>query len=295
MKLIRPITLTPAIVTANSAVNANADYVPATTYAADALVTYGLRTYKSLQAANIGKTPGLTASAAWWADQGPSNKWAAFDNQVNTKTTTTSPWTFTLTGVAADSLALINVSAAVARVVASKDGTVLYDKTVNMLDGSLVTDWSEYFFSEPELRTELALTDLPKVPGLVVTITLSNTASGTVSLGKFDCGRSLDAGLEQYGLKREGIDYTNVTFDAFEVATMGPQRYVRKFSTQAMIKNVKLDMITRRLDSLASVPLVIIGANGLYDSMIVYGLLSYTVDLALYGYSYVSFDVKGLI
>ena len=68
-----------------------------------------------------------------------------------------------------------------------------------------------------------------------------------------------------------------------------------KGAERVLIENNRLDMITRRLDALASTPLVIIGANGRYDSMIVYGLLSYSLDLALYGYSYISFDVKGLV
>lgn len=295
MKLIRPIAITQAIVTANSAVNADADYVPATSYAAAVLVTYDRRIYKSLQAANVGHTPGITASAAWWSDQGPSNKWAAFDNVVNTQTKATSPWSFTLTGVSADSLALINIAASTVDIVATKDGVTVYCKTIDLRDTALVTNWAEYFFNEPEFRTELALTDLPPVPGMIITVTVSRTGGGSVSCGKFDCGRALDAGLEQYGLKRSGEDYTAVTFDPFRVVTIGTQRYVRKFSTQVMIRNAKLDMITRRLDSLASVPLVIIGSNGLYDSMILYGLLSYSIDLAFPTYSYISFDAKALI
>lgn len=295
MKLIRPIQITPAIVTANSAVNADADYNPATSYAINVLAIHGQRIYKSLQAANVGHTPGITASTAWWSDQGPSNQWAVFDNQVNTKTTAASPWSFTLTGVSVDSASLIGMDATQARVVASKDGTAIYDKTTELMDNSLVATWTDYFFSERESRSELALTDLPKVPGMVITVTLTRDGGGPVSCGKFDCGSVLDAGLEQYGLKREGIDYTSVTFDPYSVVTIGPQRYVRKFSTQALIENARFDMIARRLDALASVPLVIVGGNGRYDSLIVYGLMSYSIDLALPTYSYASFDVKGLI
>lgn len=295
MKLIRPIEITQALVTANSATNADADYVGATTYAADALVTYDRHIYKSLQNANTGHTPGLTASAAWWSDQGPSNKWAVFDSAVNTQTTAVSPWSFTLTGVAATGLGLMNLDASTVDIVATKDGATVYSKTVDLLDTSLVTDWAEYFFNEPEFRSELALTDLPPVPGLVITVTLTRTGGGNVSCGKFDCGRVLDIGPELKGLKRSGEDYTAVTFDAFRAVTIGTQRYVRKFSTQAMIDNARVDMITRRLDALASVPLVIIGADGIYGSMLVYGLLSHSIDLALHDYSFVSLDVKGLL
>lgn len=295
MKIIRPIEITDAMVTSNSAVNADADYAAGTTYAAAVKVTYNGRIYLSLQAANTGHTPGDTASAAWWSDQGPSNKAAMYDGLVSTRTTATGTLTLVMTvPTAVNALSVINLAGVrTVTVTATKDAATVYSRTVDMWDTSLVTDWAEYFFSEPELRTELALTDLPLVPGLVITTVL--TGAGTVGVGKFDIGRVLDAGLEQYGLKREGVDYTNVTFDNFGVATIGTQIYVRKFSTQVLIKNNRLDVITRRLDALASTPLVIIGANGLYDSMIVYGLLSYSLDLALYGCSYISFDVKGLV
>lgn len=295
MKLIRPIQITDAIVTSNSAVDAHATYNAGTTYAADAMVTYNLRYYKSLQASNTGHTPGDAASVAWWSDQGPSNRAAMYDGLVSTRTTATGTLTLVMTvPTAVNTLSLINVAGVrTVTVTATKDAATVYSRTVDMWDTSLITDWAEYFFAEAELRTELALTDLPLVPGLVITTVLTGTA--TVGVGKFDLGRVLDAGLEQYGLKREGVDYTNVTFDNFGVATIGTQIYVRKFSTQSLIENNRLDVITRRLDVLASTPLVIIGANGRYDSMIVYGLLSYSLDLALYGCSYISFDVKGLV
>lgn len=295
MKLIRPIQITDTIVTSNSAVDAHANYNAGTTYAADAMVTHNLRYYKSLQASNIGHTPGDTASVAWWSDQGPSNRTAMYDGLVNTRTTATGTLTLVMTvPTAVNALSLLNLAGVrTVTVTATKDAVTVYSRTVDMWDTSLITDWAEYFFSEKELRTELAWTDLPLVPGLVITTVL--TGADTVGVGKFDLGRVLDAGLEQYGLKREVIDYTNVTFDNFGVATIGTQIYVRKFSTQVLIENSRLDMIIRRLDSLASTPLVIIGANGRYDSMIVYGLLSYSLDLTLCKYSYISFDVKGLV
>ncbi len=295
MKLIRPIQITDAIVTSNSAVDADPVYSAGTTYAGSVKVTYSGRIYLSLQATNTGHTPGDTASAAWWADQGPSNRTAMYDGLVSTRTTATGTLTLVMTvPTAVNTLSLINLSGVrTVTISATKDAVEVYSRTVDLWDTSLITDWAEYFFSEAELRTELALTDLPLVPGLVITTVL--TGADTVGVGKFDLGRVLDAGLEEYGLKREGIDYTKVTFDNFGVATIGTQIYVRKFSTQALIENARLDMITRRLDSLASIPLVIIGANGRYDSMIVYGLLSYSLDLAIYGYSYISFDVKGLV
>ncbi|MFZ6773024.1 hypothetical protein ACO0LB_09960 [Undibacterium sp. SXout7W] len=295
MKLIRPIAITSGIVTANTATDAYAAYVAGTTYALGDFVTYSKRSYQSLQATNAGHTPGIAASATWWADVGPANSWAVFDNQVSTQTVAASPWSFTLTGVTADGLALLNINATSVNVTATKDGVTIYNNTVNLLDTSVVTNWAEYFFNAPEFKTELMLTDIPPPPGLVITATVSRTGGGNVSGGLVSCGRVLDAGSEQHGLKREGIDYTKVTFDEFQNVTIGTHRYVRKFSTQAAIDNGKFDAIANRLDSLASTPLVISGGNSLYNSLILYGLLTYSIDLKTPKYSYVTYEAKGLI
>jgi len=295
MKIIRPVALTSAMLPANSATNVDADYVPATAYSGGVKVSYNDRIYLSLQAANTGHTPGDTASVAWWSDQGPTNKAAMLDGLVNTRTTATTTLAMTVAPViSVNAVSLINLAGVrYAEVIATRDATTLYSKTVDFWDTSLITDWAEYFFAEAELVPDLVLTDLPFLPGMSISITLTGT--GTVGLGKLDVGNVLDVGLEEYGLKREGIDYTKVTFDNFGVATIGTQIYTRKFSSQALIENSKLDMITRRLDSLASTPVVIIGANGWKSSMIVYGLLSYSIDLALFSHSYVTFDAKGLV
>lgn len=295
MKLIRPTDITAGLVTANSAVNADANYLAGTTYAADAKVTYSGRIYKSLQAANTGKTPGLTGSVAWWSDQGPSNQYAAFDDQVNTKTTATSPWTFTLSGVNIDSIALLNLDATHVEITVKIGGDVIYSKSQSLIDASLIANWGEYFFSPPEFKRDIVFEGVPALPGLVVEVTISRSGGGEVSCGKFGIGSSLDLGPELLGLNRDGVDYTNVTFDQFGVATIGPQRYVRKFSTQVIVEHRRVDMLLRRLDQLASTPVVVIGANGIFSSMIVYGLMTYKIDMSLARYAYISFDIKGLI
>lgn len=293
MKIIIPATITSGMVTANTAVNANADYNAGTTYAADALVTYNLRIYKSLQASNTGHTPGETGSVAWWADQGPSNQWAMFDGALSTQTTAADTLSFTVTPITASAIGLVNISAAEVVVAVVYDGDTLYSKTVSLWDTGVVGDWADYFFAEPEYSTDLALTDLPVVPGITITVTLNRTG-GTVGVGAVVMGKPLDAGLEQYGLKREGTDYSNVVFDEFGAVSITKRAYAKKFSTQVLVPNGRLNVLTKRLDQIASTPVLVIGANCIYSSLIVYGLVSYSLDLALYQYSYISFEVKGL-
>lgn len=293
MEIVRPIAITPAIVTTNAA-NAHADYAAGTTYASGAHVTYNLKTWLSLQDSNTGHTPGASGSEAWWSDAGPSNKWAMFDDEVGTVTTRADSLQVTLSPIAAPTVALLNVRAKTAQCVSTHGVTEVYNKTVSLWDTSMISDWAEYFFSEPEFRTEAIFDGLPSVPGQEVTITLQATGA-TVECGMCVPGRPFDVGDELQGLKRSGIDYSTVTFDVFGKTTIKRRGYAREISTQTMLLNTAFDRIARRLDQIASVPVLVLSGRPRFDATVVYGLVSYSLDLALYSYSYASIDVKGLI
>lgn len=293
MNIVRPIAVTPSMVTTN-AVNAHADYVAGTTYASGAQVTYNLKTWLSLQDSNTGHTPGAAGSEAWWSDAGPSNKWAMFDGEVGTVTTSADSLVVTIAPIGAPTVALLNVQATAAQCVSVHGATELYNKTVSLWNTSLISDWAEYFFSEPEFRTEAIFEGLPSVPGQSITLTLS-ASGGVTQCGMCVPGLPFDVGLEQYGLKRSGTDYSTVTFDTFGKSTIKRRGYARKISTQTLLPNAAFDRIARRLDQIASTPVLVLSGQPYFDSTIVYGLVSYSLDLALYPHSYASIEAKGLI
>lgn len=293
MEIVKPIPVTPAMVTTN-AVNADADYNPATNYADGAKCTHERRIWLSLQAANTGHTPGAPGSEAWWSDAGPSNKWAMFDDEVGTVTTRADSLQVTLTPIAAPTVALLNTRAKTAQCTSVHGATTVYDKTVSLWDTAIITDWAEYFFNEPEFRTEAIFDGLPAVPGQTVTITLQATGA-TVECGMCVPGRPFDVGNELQGLKRSGIDYSTVTFDVFGKATIKRRGYAREISTQTLLNNAAFDRLARRLDQIASVPVLVLSGRPRFNATVVYGLVSYSLDLALYSYSHASIDVKGLI
>lgn len=294
MKIIIPTEVTSGMVSANTATNADADYVPATTYTLGELVTFANYIYKSLQNSNLGNQPDLTSSAAWWAVQGPANKWAMFDDEVQTQTTATATLTTTIDVSYVDSISCTNIAGSSAVVTVEKDAATIYTRTIDLADYSLIGDWSDYFFSEHEFQSEFSLTDLPPLPGVQITVTITKP-SNMVAIGHLVVGRLLDVGLEQYGLKRDGIDYTIATTDKFGKLSREKQAYARKYETQAILDNQRFDYVSKKLDSIASVPVVCIGGNEFKSTLTVYGLVSYSISLQHRSISYVSIQVKGLI
>ncbi|MBR7747463.1 hypothetical protein [Undibacterium baiyunense] len=294
MKIIIPTGVTSSMVSASTAVNADADYAPATTYVFGAKVTFENYIYKSLQNGNLGNQPDLTTSAAWWALQGPANKWAMFDDEVQTQTTATSTLSTTIDASYVNSISCTNIAGSSVTVTVKKDAVTIYTRTLDLADYSLIGDWSDYYFSEHEFQSEFSLTDLPPVPGVQIIVTITKP-SNTVAIGHLIIGRLLDVGLEQYGLNREGIDHTIATTDKFGKLTREKQAYARKYSTQAILNNERFDYVSKKLDSIASVPVVCIGGNGFKSTLTVYGLVSYSISLQHLSISYVSIKVIGLI
>lgn len=294
MIIIIPPTITNAMITANTAVNADADYVPATTYSAGVKVTYGNFIYLSLQAGNTGHQPDLTASAAWWSLIGSSNKWAMFDDEVQTQSTASNTLSTTIRASYINSISCVNITASSVDIEVKKGATVAYTKTIDLFDYSTIVDWTTYFFSEHDFQTEFSLTDLPSLPDVDIKITVNKTTS-TVGIGKIIIGAQLDVGLEEYNLKREGIDYTQVNTDPFGVTTLTKRSYARKYSTTAIMKNTKYDYVSKKLDSIASVPVLCIGGNGFKSTLTVYGLVTYSIILEHLQVSRVAIDVRGLI
>lgn len=294
MKIIVPRTITLSSIQSSSAVNADPDFAIGTTYANGVKVTYEGYIYLSMQAGNVGHIPGTTDAVGWWSLVTASNRWAMFDAEVATQTQATDTLTVSVTGDYIDSVACTNIIGTEATVTVTKDATTIYTKTLDLVDYSMIADWSLYYFSDLEFVSEFALTDIPPLPGVVVTVTITKPSS-PVAIGNFAMGREFDVGLEDYGLQREGIDYTIATEDKFGNLTLDKQAYARKFSTLAILTNARYDFVSKKLDSIASVPVVCIGGNGLFNSLIVLGLVSYTLVIPYFDESHVNIEVKGLV
>lgn len=294
MIIIIPNTITNAMITANTAVNADADYDPIATYAAGAKVTYNNFIYLSLQAGNSGKQPDLTASAAWWSLVGSSNKWAMFDDEVQTQSTASNTLSTTIRASYVNAISCVNITASSVDIEVKKGATVVYTKTIDLFNYSLIVDWATYFFSEHDFQTEFSLTDLPSLPDVDIKITV-NQPTSTVGIGKVIVGAQLDVGLEEYNLKRETIDYTQVNFDQFGKSTLTKRAYAKKYSTIAAMPNSKFDYVSKKLDSIASVPVLCIGGNGFKSSLTVFGFVTCSMVLEHLQMSRVSIEVRGLI
>jgi len=282
LKIIRPITITDAMLTAsNVAENDYAEYAAGTTYAdGDHVIETAAgvhKIYESLQGANTGNA--LT-DTAWWLDCGPTNRWKAFDQAVGSQTSQATSITFQLTPAQHfDSIAFLNMDAVTVQVVVTDPTAgVVHNQTVELLT-TIVTggadevyDWYSYFFSEYFRKTDVVIYGIPIYLSAVVDITITYTG-GTAKCGAVILGLQTNIGTT---LQRPQIgfrDYSTIEADTFGVYNIVERECVRRMSCDVKVNALAVDNVLNILMYYKSKP-VVWDANETatsYTSLMVYG------------------------
>jgi len=299
MKVIKPTTITDAMIISSNAVEAHAAWLVGTTYAKDAMVDYGSHYYISLVNSNTGNIPDVVGST-FWSQTGPDNKHAMFDNQISTTTTkATSPLTVTVAPGIANSVALLGLigTSVTVTMTDGAGGPTVYTRTVD-LDGTIITDWYMYFFEPFVQLGEVVLTDLP--PYSSGRITMSLASGGAVAIGEFLAGTVYEIGendLEQ-GATIGIIDYSRKDTDPTTgVVTFVPRAYSKRMSGQFLLSNGAIGGVQQILASVRATPSVYIGSeNTDYSALIVYGFYrDFSIDIAYPTHSWCRIEVEGLV
>lgn len=295
MKVISPIQITSGMVTSTNATETYSTYNPATSYALAAKVVYGNFIYESLVAANVGNQPDISPTK--WLEAGPSNKWAMFDNKVDTQTTRTTPLTVVITpAIITNSLSILNVDAVTVTVniTDGPTGPTVYSKSIN-LDDTIILDWYMYFFEPYDFRTDIVLTDIPPYSGSVITVSVIKTA-GTSAVGKLLLGNVITLGLTQYGASAGIRDYSVKETDAFGNTSFVVRAFSKRMQAQVFLENSSLNYIVKTLTSLRAVPAVWIGSEDTdLQPLIVYGFYrDFNIDISYPTTSLCSIEIEGL-
>lgn len=184
-----------------------ATYNAGTTYALDATCAYASRTWRSLQAGNIGKTP--DAEPLWWQDDGPLNSQAMFDTSAQTATTTTGGLTVVLKTGRATVISLMGLigQAVTLTVRDGLAGPVIFTatKTLRVSDGTFYS----WCFEDLSQQTDATWVGLPGSTNGHITIAI--TGAGTTACGMCVAGKQIDIGQAEYGfstpIEDRGRDY----------------------------------------------------------------------------------------
>lgn len=271
MRIIRPVEITPAILTTSSVPETDyAAWSAATAYAVGALVMYNHRNYEAL-VAHTGANPETdTSSPAKWLDLGANNRWRMFDDKVGSLTEQTGSIAVTLTpGAVINSLALFNLLGRSLSVTLT-DATegIVYQRSLSLVDAG-AADWYDWFFSPIGRQTDAVLTDIPAYGTAALSVTVDN-ASDTAACGHLVIGRQADIGVALYGTSVGITDYSRKETDAFGNALVVERAFSKRAEFDVAVDTPQISRVQRLLAAIRSRPVVWIGAQG-YESTVLFG------------------------
>ena len=258
------------------------------------------RCYESLQAANTGNTPNAAASAAWWLDVGPTNKWAVFDSLRNTQTfQSTSPLTIVITpGFRVDSLALLGLNATSVTLseTSTAGGGTVFNHTES-LSSRITTDWYDYFFKEFEYRPSYIAFDIPPFADGIITVSVTNSA-GAAACGACILGSAQYIGAVQYNAESDAVNYSTITRDDFGNVTLIPRRSIPKTTQTLLCSKSLIDIVRALRDALNATPAVWSGLDDdatqdYYESLLILGIYRrFTINLAYEDNAMISLELE---
>ncbi len=296
MRLIRPTTLTDAMLTSSTA--PEADYPAwssATAYAVGARVILAAthRRYEAL-AASTNVSP--SADPTKWLDLGPTNRWAMFDARVGTATSRTASLQVGLAPGTIDALALIDTEAESATVTLTVGGVQVYSRSQTFNVGGVAIDnWFSWFFEPLGQKTSMLFLDVPVYAAgqLSVTLTRDNPAD-SVSCGTLLVGRQLSLGDTEHGADIGIIDYSRKETDQFGVTSVVERAFAKRMTAKVVLATDAIDDIHRNLAALRATPVLWIGSES-FESLTVYGFYKeFSIDIAYPTVSYCSLTIEGL-
>ena len=296
MRLIRPTTLTDAMLTSSTA--PETDYPAwssATAYAVGArvILTATHRRYEALAGStNISPSTDPTK----WLDLGPTNRWAMFDARVGTATSRTGSLQVGLAPGTIDALALIDTEAESATVTLTAGGVQVYSRSQTFNVGGVAIDnWFSWFFEPLGQKTSMLFLDVPVYAAgqLSVTLTRDNPAD-SVSCGTLLVGRQLSLGDTEHGADIGIIDYSRKETDQFGVTSVVERAFAKRMTAKVVMPTDAIDDIHRSLAALRATPVLWIGSES-FESLTVYGFYKeFSIDIAYPTVSYCSLTIEGL-
>lgn len=252
--------------------------------------------YESVIDANLNHDPAL-GDKAFWADLGPTNRWAMLDEAVGTQSVGTGSIDITLAPGRVNSLAVLDTTADTVRVIVTVDGTTLFDETHSTnASGGVIADWYTYFTAETGRVNSLVINNLPSYANAHVRVIITgNNPSGPVAVGTLLVGKVVDLGITETGPSIGITDFSRKVTDDFGVTTVVERGWAKKMTVRSLIETRAVDGIQRTVAGLRARPALWIGEDG-FDSLTVYGFFKdFSEDLALETISYCSLTIEGLI
>lgn len=295
MRIINPIEVTEAMLTASDVPLTDYTVWSAGSYNAGDQRRYGISAYEALSTTTDQPDVGAAKAVPTWLRLGYVNRWRMFRDGSDSLTTNTGAITVTLDYAAVvTTMALLGLAADTAQLVIT-DGVEgeVYNETITLTDiGAL--DWWEYFFTPYDSIDTALFEGIPPYPDAVLALTISRANPlDDASCGRVVAGIEVELGVTNYGTDVGIVDYSIKSRDEFGNLQIVQRRTVKRVGYDVTLESSLVDFVQRRLAQVSAAPALFIG-DGLYSSTIVFGLYrDFTINLLNVATSSATIEVEG--
>lgn len=286
MRIIPPLPINQARLTAIDVPEPSAGetvYSVSTSYALGARVisTTTHRTYESLVASNLGHP--LT-DLTKWADVGPTNRYAMFDDYRNTATVQADGISFTITpGQRVDTLALLNLTALSCDIVikAGSPAVEVYNRHIPLASRN-VASWSQYFFTSFTLSTEIFQFDIPPYSDNEIHITLNG--GGDVKIGAAILGMGEYMGVTKLPVTDGALNFSKIDRNDFGDVQLIPRRSVPTTEVTVFVDKAAVPRLRKLRDAINARPVLWVGEDdpndAYFNSLLRFGVYkNFTIEI----------------
>jgi hypothetical protein len=226
--------------------------------------------YESL----VGSNSAPLTDTESWAEVGPSNRVAMFDDKPATQTTRegTISATVEIAG-RADTIGVVNCDCASINVTVHDETgvTELFNQDFPMVSTAGITNWWRWFFAPIVRERALYVSGLPNVSNPRITVTASGT--GMVSIGNLDIGWQHIVGGTELGFGVGITEYSEKQKDQFGTYFYNAERgYSDRGQFTVEIDRHDFDWVNRLLTDQRGKPMLILGSE-LHRSAIYHGVI----------------------
>lgn len=207
-----------------------------------------------------------------WVEVGPTNRWSAFDIDGGTFSSGANSIEFVVTGSRLDTFAFLEMKNALrVRIRASSMAYPNYfDKTIELKDMAIVNSYWSYFNEPIGRQKNYVEFDAPCIANSTYTLTIE--AEGPLSIGTFVMGKKKEIGFTEYGLTVGRRTLGRIIEDELTGRRTRIRRGVRRqIGLQLFLEPEVTDAVQSQLDDLQEVPVLFVGAPGVYECTTVVG------------------------
>lgn len=259
---------------------------------------------------NTGKSPDLPLNqydaagvATYWIDAGPTNLYAMFFNNANTRTIsvsaqTTNPGSISITLQPGyfNAISLLKLDGDSLDIVVkdTPGGNVIYSYSDD-LEGSAPADYYEYFFDRFQPQTRFNAFDIPPYNAAEITLTITKI-TGDAKIGLFAIGDLRPLGAPLRGASVEPQDFSRRSSDAFGNATLIKRGNATDLVISAKMSIEDANTVLDTVKELLGTPVVVVGSRALmYEALTTFGTISGKLVYDDHGEPRLDINVLGLI